>query len=150
LPPSARVAAVLVVTVLVLGGCAADVTVTPPSVGPDARATCTRVVDALPDTVSDQPSRATEPTSPLTAAWGEPAIVLQCGVGQPAAYRPTAELITVNGVDWFPEEFTEGYVFTTRGRAVNVEVAVPDEYAPEVNPLVDLAPAIKRANPTTR
>ncbi|KWX09858.1 hypothetical protein TR74_07120, partial [Carbonactinospora thermoautotrophica] len=80
--------------------------------------------------------------SPLVAAWGDPPIVLRCGVPVPAAYQPTSQVVTINGVDWFPEQLTRGYVFTTVGRVANVEVSVPDAYAPEVNPLVDLAGAV--------
>ena len=56
--------------------------------------------------------------------------MLRCGVGVPAALTPTAELVTVDGVDWLPEPLTAGYLFSTVGRVVVVEVAVPDTYAP--------------------
>jgi len=104
---------------------------------------------ALPDVVHDESTREVTPASPLTTAWGDPAIVLRCGVGRPAGYQPTADLATVNGVDWFPEQLSDGYRFTTWGRQANVEVFVPHDYAPEVNPLVDLAPAIKQYVPKT-
>lgn len=132
---------------LVLAGCGSDLAVTPPEPDDASATTCRRLVAELPATLNAQPQRTTDPRSPLTAAWGTPGIALRCGVAEPDAYDPTAQLITVNGVDWFPEEYTEGYVFTTWGREVRVEVAVPDDYAPEVNPLVDLAPVIKQHNP---
>ena len=46
------------------------------------REACEELVAALPDSVSDQPRRDTE-GNPLGAAWGDPAIVLRCGVGVP-------------------------------------------------------------------
>lgn len=104
---------------------------------------------ALPTVVHDESTRDVSPLSPLVAAWGDPAIVLRCGVERPANYEPTAELATINGVDWFPEQTSDGYRFTTWGRQANVEVFVPDTYAPEVNPLVDVAPAIKQYIPKT-
>jgi hypothetical protein len=51
-------------------------------------------------------------------------------------------MVVINEVSWFPEQQAEGYVFTAMGRTPLVEVYVPDTYAPEVNPLVDLAPAM--------
>jgi hypothetical protein len=48
----------------------------------------------------------------------------------------------VNGVGWFSEDAEGGVLFTTVGRVVFVEVGVPHAYAPEVNPLVDLAAAV--------
>ena len=103
----------------------------------------------LPDTLADQSPRETDPTGPLVAAYGDPPIVLRCGVDQPAALEPTSQLVTVNGVDWFAEPLTNGYLFTTVGRVADVEVAVPSDYAPEANPLVELSTAIKQALPIT-
>lgn len=74
-------------------------------------------------------------------------MVLRCGVPSPAAYEPTAELVEVDGVEWFPEELERGYRFTTFGRSAFVEVTVPDDYRPEVNALVDLAAAVDAAVP---
>lgn len=75
--------------------------------------------------------------------------MLRCGVARPAALRRTSELAAVNGVDWFAEELTAGYLFTSTARVANVEVTVPDDYAPEVDPLVDLASAVQRAVPNS-
>lgn len=103
----------------------------------------------LPATLDGHDKRPTEPVSQRTAAWGDPAIALRCGVPVPARLRPTTQLITVNGVDWFGEQHAEGWTFTATGRRAYVEVVVPKDYAPEVNPLVDLAAALKGADPRT-
>lgn len=113
-----------------------------------AESACDALADALPRVVLDQPVRATDPDSPWTAAWGGPAITLRCGVARPAALVPTSELVTVNGVDWMPEQLTHGWRFTTTGRVAYVEVDVPVDYRPEVEALVDLAAAITEADPT--
>jgi hypothetical protein len=68
-------------------------------------------------------------------------------VPQPEALVPTAQLVTVNGVDWLPEELTRGWRFTTTGRVAFVEVDVPEAYRPEVDALVDLADAVSAAVP---
>ncbi|GAA1503246.1 DUF3515 family protein [Streptomyces synnematoformans] len=116
---------------------------------------CGRLAERLPDTVDGQERRATEPASQLTAAWGDPAVRLRCGVPRPAEltpgsehYNPYAETAVVNGVDWLIAETDDGRRFVTAGRKAFVEVTVPSEYAPEVNPLTDLADAVKAAVPT--
>ena len=102
---------------------------------------------ALPDELVKQSTRETEPTSELTAAWGQPAITVRCGVPDPAALSPASTLTLVDDVEWFPEELTEGYVFTTYERVVNVEVTVPDDYSPEVGPVSELSPLISETVP---
>jgi hypothetical protein len=98
---------------------------------------------ALPETLIGESSRATEPESDLTAAWGDPAITMRCGVPDPPALTPTSALISINGVDWFPEPVAGGYRFTSHGRTTNVEVTVPDTYSPEADPVTVLSPVIK-------
>ena len=74
---------------------------------------------------------------------------MRCGVANPAALTPTSQLVTVDGVDWLPEQLTEGYLFTSVGREVNVEVSVPDDYSPEADVLVDLSPVLAKLDPVT-
>lgn len=140
---------VLVLAAVMLASCSNELAVDPPQPVAEVAEICESLTSQLPESVEREIMREVEPSSPLTAAWGSPAIILRCGVGVPDSYEPTSQVATVNGVDWFPEELAEGYVFTTWGRIVNVEVTVPDDYAPEVNPLVDLAPAIKDTVPKT-
>jgi hypothetical protein len=128
-------------------GCASTPEVTPPLPDATDATVCDDLMAALPEAVQQQAQHTVEPSSPYSTAWGDPAIVLRCGVGRPATYEQTAELATVNGVNWFPEQLDNGYRFTSWGRQAIVEVTVPDDYAPEVNPLVDLAPAMKATNP---
>ncbi|MFW6694236.1 DUF3515 domain-containing protein [Streptomyces sp. MAR4 CNX-425] len=116
---------------------------------------CGRLAERLPDTVDGQERRKTEPVSKLTAAWGDPAVQLRCGVPKPAVltpgsehYNPYVQAAVVNGVDWVVAEADDGRRFVTSGRKAFVEVTVPSAYAPEVNPLTDLADAVKSAVPT--
>jgi hypothetical protein len=85
----------------------------------------------------------------LTAAWGEPALVLRCGVPAPAGLGPASEILEVEGVEWFLVESGAGYTFTTVGRAANVELTVPAEVdrSEATAPLVDLGPAVSAAVP---
>ena len=133
--------------VLTVSSCSTPVDVFPPEPAPSARDVCGALAEQLPHVVVGREARDTEPDSDLTAAWGDPAIVLRCGVPEPEALEPTSELVTVDGVDWFPEQLTAGYLFTTYGRVVFVEVSVPDDYAPEAGALTDLADAVQAAVP---
>jgi Protein of unknown function (DUF3515) len=145
-----QVGVVVALTLLGLSGCGSGaVDVSPPSPDTAAATACDALAASLPDAVQDRERRETSPQSDLTAAWGDPAVVLRCGVPSPAAYVPTAELVEVNGVEWFPEELERGYRFTTYGRSAFVEVSVPDHYRPEVNALVDLAAAVDSAVPVS-
>jgi Protein of unknown function (DUF3515) len=150
LRPVAAACAVMLVTAAVSTACSSPAEVSPPVPPDEAEPACSALVAALPDAVLDQGARAIEPDSPYAAAWGSPAIVLRCGVSRPAALTPTSQLISVNGVDWLPEELTEGYVFTTFGRVANVEVTVPDDYEPEAGPLAELSTVIAQRVPTLR
>ncbi len=137
-----------VVVALTATGCGA-VEVRGTEVSEADRAACTSLVEALPDQVSDQPRRETT-GSPLGAAWGDPAIVLRCGVGgTPAGYDKFAGCQTANGVDWFVrtetiEDQSADVVLTTIGRTPTLELFVPATYRPPVAAMVDLADVIKQ------
>ena len=98
---------------------------------------------ALPEKVDDTDRRDTTPRTSRTAAWGDPPVVMRCGVERPKGLTITAQLNTVNGIDWLVETRDGGHVFTSVGRAAYVEVVVPAEHDPQVGPLVDLAPAMQ-------
>jgi hypothetical protein len=134
---------------VVLAACGGPVGVEAPTPDASAAAVCASLAKAWPATVLDQQPVDVSPASPLTHAWGDPPITARCGVPTPAALQPDSQLTSVNGVDWFPESTDGGYRFTTYGRTANVEVTVPDHYAPEATALVDLAAAIKATDPTS-
>ena len=143
--PHLTLAAILIVTAstAALAGCGyGAVDVTPHEPEPASADVCAALHDALPDTVDDAVERDVDPSSEYVAAWGQPAIVLRCGVPMPPSYRPDAQLFEIDGVGWLPDEGDGGMFFTTVDREVLVEVAVPDDYAPEANVLADLASAI--------
>jgi Protein of unknown function (DUF3515) len=142
------VAGVVALTLLIsiVAGCG-SVEVRSTGVTGADRSACMRLVDDLPHRVSERPRRETRGSS-LGAAWGDPAIVLRCGVGTPGSYEPFSPCQRVDGVDWYaPEEQIDDQgaevVLTTIGRAPNVEVVVPAEYRPPDAVMVDLARVIK-------
>jgi hypothetical protein len=131
---------------MLLAACSSAASVDPPD-PPVGAAACAELMSALPTSLVGQQSRPTDPTSDLTSAWGDPAITLRCGVADPDALTPTSQLISIDGVDWFPEELTDGYVFTTYDRVTNVEVTVPDDYSPEADAVTLLSGVVKRTVP---
>lgn len=89
------------------------------------------------------------PKSDLTAAWGDPAITLRCGVAKPRAYTPTAQLFAVNAVAWLPvpQDAASPTTFYAVERTAYVEVVVPKEQAPASDALVDLGHVVAKTDP---
>jgi hypothetical protein len=101
----------------------------------------------LPAELHGRSRRSTEPESPLITAWGSPAIAVRCGVARPSAMVPTSNLLTINGVDWFPQPMDRPTTFTAMGRQAYVEVTVPGAYKPAAEVLNELTGAIKALPP---
>ncbi len=121
-----------------LSACSHSVRASVPSGGSDPG--CARLASALPSTLLKEKRRDTTPSSPALAAWGDPAIVLRCGVTPPGP--TTDQCVAVNGVDWVARPINGGYDFTTYGREPAVQVLVPKHYAPETFALTGLAAAV--------
>lgn len=129
-------------------GCAREVQVTEPTPPASAAVACAQFTAALPaelPTVGER--REVTPTSDFTAAYGEPAVGVRCGVADPATLGPTSTLVTVDGIDWFAEELTAGWRMTTIGRDANVEITVSTEQGPAPSVAADLAPTITATVP---
>ena len=131
-----------------LAGCSpGPAPVAVPSAAPEVAAACEPLVKALPEKVLDGDRRKTEPVSPLTSAYGDPPIEVTCGVTPPAGMaQAQSQCFEVNGVGWFAKDVENGVIFTTIGRQLYVEVAVPSKYAPEANALTDVSDAVHRFN----
>jgi len=134
---------------LLLVGCGTDkVAVDAPRLhGADAAA-CRALVAHLPSHVADQARRTVTPEGAPAAAWGDPPIVLTCGVARPAGLDRFATCQVANGVGWWiPEDQITGrprdITMTTVGRAQFVQVHLPADYFPPAAAMVDLAPAVK-------
>ena len=146
-------AGVVVLLALVLGGCGGDgddVHVDDFTVTSAGKAGCEEVLDALPDHVADQPRR-TVTGSTYAAAWGDPAIVLRCGIGRPDGFTKFSECQRTDGIDWFVpdsviDDLSAEVVMTTVGRSPAIEVRLPAHYRPagSAAAMVDLAPLVKQ------
>ena len=120
--------------------------------GPGAEVTelCRNLDKTLPSEVDGQDRRDPEPASALTAGWGDPAIILRCGVARPAKMNdPEADGVEVDGVGWLLQKQDDGsFRFTSTLRKAYVEVRIPAKRTGGgMAPLVDVAPAIKKAIP---
>jgi hypothetical protein len=113
----------------------------PPTPNEATQRACVSVFAKLPVQLGTLAPRKTETDSSFVAAWGDPAIVLRCGVGRPAVFGTTdaAQLIDVNGVIWQPDPQKQQTVYTSVDRGVYLDVTVP---AGADQPLPLLAPAI--------
>ena len=135
------------VLLAVLAGCG-EHHVEPPEASDETAAACEKLQQALPDRVSDQERRPLDDSSGTSAAWGDPAIELRCGVGKPKGFDRFSGCQHANGVDWYaPESAFESQAtdvtLTTIGRTPAVAVHIPAEYRPPIAVMADLADAIK-------
>jgi hypothetical protein len=141
--------ACLAALAVLVSACGGPVGVDVPALGPAEESNCSELVGALPDTVDGAARRDVDPEDAPAAAWGDPPILLRCGVEMPREYDDFATCQETNGVGWFiPEEQMTGspraITMTTIGRDVNIEVSMPVEHFPPANTMVDLSGAIKR------
>ncbi|WP_380168704.1 DUF3515 domain-containing protein [Jannaschia sp. R86511] len=136
---------------LLLSACSAAV---PVQAAPEGGSPgCATVMAALPATLADAPRRDTTGGAG-TAAWGDPAILLRCGV-EPlgATSQPCVGVPTDDGgeVDWvvLAGDGT-GSIVRTYGRVPAVEVEVPGRYGPApVSVLPGLGEALQAIEPTS-
>lgn len=113
---------------------------------------CNKVIGALPVELDGLAPRVVHarPDSPYVVAWGDPAVLLRCGVGRPAELVPGSadQIFSANGTDgvyWLPVKKKAATVWTTVDRAVYVEVTVPASYA--TPPLNAVGTAIAKVLP---
>jgi hypothetical protein len=80
----------------------------------------------LPLELAGESSRLVDSDSLFAYAWGDPPVVLICGVDPPAGYVVGASAIAINGVEWFVDTSDpDTVVWTTVDRNVPVEMRVP-------------------------
>jgi hypothetical protein len=122
-----------------LSGCAtAPLAVDVPEVSGEDAAACRDLVSALPDEVDGRERREVTGADGRAAAWGDPAIVLRCGVPRPADFTDTATCIRANGTGWYvpdavllSDDETRDVTMTAVAVRPRVEVTVPGDYRPE-------------------
>ncbi|MEV6836109.1 DUF3515 domain-containing protein [Streptomyces sp. NPDC051133] len=158
--PLGLLASALLITV---AGCStADDGATVAVPGPDAKTAtvCRDLHRVLPRKLDGRERADPEPRSAYTAGWGNPAIILRCGVVRPPKMvdpkvaeggDPDAVAGGVNGVDWLMEKQGDGtWRFTTANRVAYVQVSLPEGMSAQEEGtavLTDLAPCVKKAIP---
>jgi hypothetical protein len=97
-----------------------------PPVTPEADAACPALMSTLPLELTGEPSRRVQSDSPFAYAWGDPPIVLVCGVDRPAGYVVGVSAIQINGVQWYVDtDDPDTTVWTTVDRPVYVQISLP-------------------------
>ncbi|MEU9477239.1 DUF3515 domain-containing protein [Streptomyces sp. NPDC048191] len=148
---------------IAVAGCSsADDSATVAVPSPDAKTApvCRELHRVLPQKLDGRSRNDPEPRSAYTAGWGNPAIILRCGVVRPPKMidpkvakgdDPDAIAGGVDGVDWLMEKQGDGtWRFTTAGRRAYVQVRLPEGMSAQEEGtavLTDLATAVKKAIP---
>ena len=119
-----------------------------PEVTPAADLACPVLMGQLPLELAGEPSRRVDSNSPFAYSWGEPPVVLVCGVAPPAGYVVGAATIAISGVEWFVDTSDpDVVVWTTVDRNVPVQVQVPA--STDSASVTALCPVIATALPYT-
>jgi hypothetical protein len=112
------------------------------------RAACREFLAAAPDELADE-SRRTVNGSSYAVAWGDPAIVLRCGVALPKDF-PGDPCFTRNGIGWSipveqADDVDKDIVMTLAFRTPVVQLRVPAAYRPDApgNVMADLDAAVR-------
>lgn len=90
---------------------------------------CAALTAALPAELGGLPRRQLErsddPSLAGVAAWGEPAVVLRCGIPAPAELTCTAPVQEVDGVAWLPLSTGGDTTYFAVDRSVRIALTVP-------------------------
>ena len=123
------------------------VTVAAPPLSERAATVCRALTSQLPAAIRDRARRPVTAGTAQNAAYGDPPIVVSCGVEEPRVPQ-VAQLLILSGVCWFPEEQGGTQIWTTVDREAPVRVTLPQQYDPAGQWVIDLSPAINGAVPS--
>jgi hypothetical protein len=103
---------------------------------------CRALLAALPDELdTGVRRRPVTGDATRTAAWGDPAITLTCGVPLP---DQSLQPIEIDGLKLVTKKARGVVTWTTFDRAVNVSIAVPTSYEEQIYDVQPLVPALKK------
>ena len=86
---------------------------------------CTSVMAALPQKLAGADRRQIEGTQPGVVGWGDPAVLVRCGLPNPTSFTCSALLSVVDEVAWFQLDSPDETTFVSMDRAVRVAVSLP-------------------------
>lgn len=129
----------LLPVLLLLSACSpGPVEIQAPRLSSADAAACRTLVRDLPDRLDGHDRVATSGDTQYGAAWGDPAIVLTCGVGRPAGFTATSSCITMNRTGWFVPDrvlLSKDETLDVRTTELNyrprVELFIPGGYRPD-------------------
>ena len=122
-----------------------------PAVDADTRRACAALLAALPAEIDPGVERRPVTGEPdRAAAYGDPPVVVRCGVRPP---ERIVEVVEINRVPWSLRDSGPGFEWTTIGRTTTVSVELPDAYeqrsfAELIVPLTGPVAATLPAEPT--
>jgi hypothetical protein len=122
-----------------------------PPATPEADASCPALMGRLPLELAGEPSRRVQSDTPYAYAWGDPPVVLICGVDRPAGYVVGVSAIQINGVQWYVDtDDPATTVWTTVDRPVYVQISLPAsvDSAPVTELTTEIAAALPYREPT--
>ncbi len=122
----------LLAGLLLLSACGGPVEVDVPDLDAEDTAACDAFADALPDTLADESRVDIEPSDAPAAAYGDPPVVVTCGVGEPDGFGLGAQCEVVNDVPWYipSEQYDDlslDLVITSAWHEPRVQVELPAE-----------------------
>jgi hypothetical protein len=107
---------------------------------------CRALTARLPESLAGWQRRPVTAGAEQNAAYGEPPVLLSCGVARPDVAQD-AQLVAMSGVCWWAQERADAAVWTTVDREVPVRVTVPKPVTGEW--IVNLSPTIVAVVPKT-
>lgn len=149
--PSILVIAVVVTAVILRNQEPGPLGLTPVPAPAARSADCVRLLAALPEAVDGGDTGALDrrtiaaPAPPGTAAWGEPAVVLRCGLHRPGELTASSRLLDVSGVQFLELPGPAASTWVVVDRPVYVAVTLPDTVGS--GPLQQVAGAVREMLP---
>lgn len=130
-----RLVATLIATGALSAACSGAVEIDLPQLSADEARICADFAADLPDEFVDEMRTDIEPTDAPAAAYGDPAIVVQCGVDAPKGFDLTSSCEVANGVGYYipDEQYVDqglDLTITTAGYEPRVQIIVPADYRP--------------------
>lgn len=138
------------VALLTLSACSNAVEVDSPDLNRADRTSCDHLLEELPDELDGLERIDVTPDGAPALAWGDPAVVVTCGVTMPEDFDEMSPCEEINGVGWFvrPEEYADNdsaLDMTSIGFYPAVRLLVPAEQRPPAGFLVAVSDAIKES-----
>lgn len=132
---------------VLLAGCGDDAPeIHAPEMSDADAAACRDFVAGLPDTLAGEKAVDVTGDTEYGAAWGDPAIVLTCGVGTPSDFTDTSTCIQIDDAGWFVPDRVFSDMFdgddktdvptTEMNYRPRIHVLIPGEYRPDGFPNV--------------